>query len=54
MINLLVIVGFAVLAGWVGQQAVSLSPALVGGIVALCGASTYLGSRLSGKGQGRG
>jgi hypothetical protein len=53
MINLIVVVGFAVLAGWVGQQAINLSPALVGGIVVLCGASTYLGNRLAGKGQGR-
>ena len=53
MINLIVIVGFAVLAGWVGQQAVHLSPALLVGVIGLCMGCTYLGSRLSvGKGRG--
>jgi len=55
MINLIVIVGFAILSGWIGQQLVNTSPALLGGIVALCGGCTYLGAMLAGKGQqGRG
>ena len=49
MINLLVVVGYAVLAGWLGQQMIHLSPKLLVGVIGLCLGCTYLGSRLSTK-----
>ena len=47
MINAMIVVGFVVLTGWVAQQVSTLSPALIGGIVVLCGTSAYVGNRLA-------
>ena len=46
MINALIVVGFTVLMGWMAQELVGVSSLLVGGMVVLCGACTYLGKRL--------